>query len=131
MAELKAGATTTGAPVLNAPGPNYLPPMPERPATESATTSQRPHRQPASLGTPQWVPPSAAKTSKVQRPPSPDDAMRFPTPKMPQPSASRRPQPSFAGGFAVSMYDSPDGPAATSAASPYPTHPAMREPGFR
>ncbi|KIO21381.1 hypothetical protein M407DRAFT_245510 [Tulasnella calospora MUT 4182] len=95
----------------------------ERPAGESGATktpSQRPPRQPApvSLGMPP-VPPSAARTSKLQRPPSPD-AIRFPTPKMPQPS--------FNGGFVVARHDGPV-PAAT--VSPFGAQPAMREPGFR
>ncbi|KAG8907324.1 hypothetical protein FRC01_007728 [Tulasnella sp. 417] len=129
----KLSLTTTGAPVMNAPGPDYLPPMPERPgespttstATTAAPVSQpRPKRQkPASAPLsmpPVMPPPSAARTSRLQRPPSPDAGIRFPAPKMPQPS--------FAGGFAISMSDRP---GQASAASSYPAQPPMREPGFR
>ncbi|KAG8955932.1 hypothetical protein FRC04_006380 [Tulasnella sp. 424] len=120
LAAAKAAAlANTGAPVPNAPGPNYLPPMPEleRPPAGSAPTQQPQPQRPAASGTVTPIPaPSAAKTSKVQRPPSP---IRFP-------AAPQMPQPSFGGGFIIS-----GDRGAQATASPYPVQPVMREPGWR
>ncbi|KAG8977449.1 hypothetical protein FRB90_008820 [Tulasnella sp. 427] len=105
LAAAKTALGRTGSPMLNAPGPNYLPPMPENPTEEPKT-------QPGFAPLP---PPSAAQTSKLQPPPSPNQQpIGFPVPNVSQ-----------AAGYGPSRHSGDSVPTA------YPAQPPMREPGWR